>query len=76
VADLGEGALGAIAPNLKKIFGFYQQKRLKNKLIQRCIIMIAPRPLQWIAPHNKNPRSATGIQYQSRLKSLLAEMKS
>jgi hypothetical protein len=27
------GALGAIALSPKRIFGFYQQKRLKNKLI-------------------------------------------
>jgi hypothetical protein len=38
-------ALGAIARSQKKIFGFYQQKRLKNNLILRFIIMIAPSPL-------------------------------
>jgi hypothetical protein len=42
VADLGESALGAIAIRQKKIFGFYQQKRQKNKLILRFMIMIAP----------------------------------
>jgi hypothetical protein len=45
VADLG-GRWGRSPPVQKTIFGFYQQKRLKNKLILHFIIMIAPSPLQ------------------------------
>jgi hypothetical protein len=41
-----EGALGAIAPSPKKHFRFLPAERLKNKLILRFIIMIAPSPLQ------------------------------
>jgi hypothetical protein len=45
VADLG-GRWGRSPLVQNNIFDFYQQKRLKNKLMLRFMIMIAPSPLQ------------------------------
>jgi len=68
VADLGGGALGAIAPLREKFFDFFQQKRTKNELMlprmdpkKYFLLTTAPPFEKKCPPPLQNPRSATVI---------------